>query len=77
MGNYHPHGDTAIYDTFVRMAQDFNMRYMLVDGQGNYGSIDGDSAGGHALHRSPHDQAGGRDARRYRQGNSRFRAELR
>jgi DNA gyrase subunit A len=42
MGNYHPHGDTAIYDTLVRMAQDFNMRYMLVDGQGNYGSMDGD-----------------------------------
>lgn len=43
MGNYHPHGDTAIYDTLVRMAQDFNMRYTLVDGQGNFGSIDGDS----------------------------------
>ncbi len=42
MGNYHPHGDAAIYDTLVRMAQDFNMRYMLVDGQGNYGSMDGD-----------------------------------
>ena len=42
MGNYHPHGDTAIYDTLVRMAQDFNMRYALVDGQGNYGSVDGD-----------------------------------
>src|SRR4026209_2452716 len=42
MGNYHPHGDTAIYDTLVRMAQDFNMRYPLVDGQGNYGSMDGD-----------------------------------
>jgi len=42
MGNYHPHGDSAIYDTLVRMAQDFNMRYMLVDGQGNYGSMDGD-----------------------------------
>ncbi len=42
MGNYHPHGDSAIYDTQVRMAQDFNMRYTLVDGQGNYGSVDGD-----------------------------------
>src|SRR6478672_11944833 len=42
MGNYHPHGDSAIYDTLVRMAQDFNMRYPLVDGQGNFGSIDGD-----------------------------------
>ncbi|MCA9462303.1 MAG: DNA gyrase subunit A [Nitrospira sp.] len=42
MGNFHPHGDSAIYDTLVRMAQDFNMRYPLVDGQGNYGSVDGD-----------------------------------
>ncbi len=42
MGNFHPHGDAAIYDTLVRMAQDFNMRYALVDGQGNYGSMDGD-----------------------------------
>ncbi|MEK6603099.1 MAG: DNA gyrase subunit A [Nitrospirota bacterium] len=42
MGNYHPHGDSAIYDTMVRMAQDFNMRYCLVDGQGNFGSVDGD-----------------------------------
>ncbi len=42
MGNYHPHGDAAIYDTLVRMAQDFNTRYPLVDGQGNFGSIDGD-----------------------------------
>jgi DNA gyrase subunit A len=43
MGKYHPHGDTAIYDTVVRMAQDFSMRYTLVDGQGNFGSIDGDN----------------------------------
>src|SRR6266566_2163125 len=39
---YHPHGDTALYDTLVRMAQDFNMRYPLIDGQGNFGSVDGD-----------------------------------
>src|SRR6187399_2812955 len=44
MGKYHPHGDSAIYDTIVRMAQDFSLRYPLVDGQGNFGSIDGDSA---------------------------------
>ena len=44
IGKYHPHGDTAAYDTIVRMAQDFSMRYMLVDGQGNFGSVDGDSA---------------------------------
>src|SRR5947209_4840864 len=42
MGKYHPHGDASIYDTMVRMAQDFSMRYMLVDGQGNFGSIDDD-----------------------------------
>ena len=44
MGNYHPHGDPAIYDTLVRMAQPFSLRYPLVDGQGNFGSIDGDPA---------------------------------
>src|SRR5881628_1571398 len=42
MGNFHPHGNASIYDTLVRLAQDFNMRYPLVDGQGNFGSIDGD-----------------------------------
>src|SRR6201997_1252694 len=42
MGNFHPHGDASIYDTLVRLAQDFNMRYALVDGQGNFGSVDGD-----------------------------------
>ncbi|MFD2632921.1 DNA gyrase subunit A [Idiomarina piscisalsi] len=44
IGKYHPHGDSAVYDTIVRMAQDFSLRYMLVDGQGNFGSVDGDSA---------------------------------
>jgi DNA gyrase subunit A len=44
IGKYHPHGDQAVYDTIVRMAQDFSLRYMLVDGQGNFGSIDGDNA---------------------------------
>jgi len=44
IGKYHPHGDSAVYETIVRMAQDFSMRYMLIDGQGNFGSIDGDSA---------------------------------
>ncbi len=44
LGKYHPHGDSAVYDTIVRMAQDFSMRYTLVDGQGNFGSVDGDSA---------------------------------
>src|SRR5712675_2228596 len=43
LGKYHPHGDTAAYDTLVRMAQDFSLRYPLIDGQGNFGSRDGDS----------------------------------
>ena len=44
IGKYHPHGDSAVYDTIVRMAQSFSLRYPLVDGQGNFGSVDGDSA---------------------------------
>src|SRR5262252_4774174 len=44
IGKYHPHGDTAVYDTMVRMAQPFSLRYLLIDGQGNFGSVDGDSA---------------------------------
>src|SRR5918998_278229 len=44
IGKYHPHGDSAVYDTIVRMAQDFSMRYPLIDGQGNFGSVDGDAA---------------------------------
>src|SRR5210317_2528320 len=43
LGKYHPHGDTAVYDTMVRMAQEWSLRYMLVEGQGNFGSVDGDS----------------------------------
>ncbi len=52
IGKYHPHGDSAVYETMVRMAQDFSQRYMLVDGHGNFGSIDGDSAAADALYRS-------------------------
>ena len=44
LGKYHPHGDMAVYDALVRMVQDFSLRYPLVDGQGNFGSVDGDSA---------------------------------
>ena len=44
IGKYHPHGDSAVYDTIVRMAQNFSLRYCLVDGQGNFGSVDGDNA---------------------------------
>ena len=77
MGKFHPHGDSAIYDTLVRMVQEFSLRYPLVDGQGNFGSIDGDPAGGHALHRSAHGADRPRDAGRHRQGHRRLRAELR
>ena len=44
LGKYHPHGDSSVYDAMVRLAQDFSIRYMLVDGQGNFGSVDGDGA---------------------------------
>ena len=44
LGKYHPHGDTAVYDAMVRMAQDFSQRYMIIDGHGNFGSVDGDRA---------------------------------
>src|SRR5438094_6658763 len=44
LGSYHPHGDASVYDAMVRLAQDFSMRYPLIDGQGNYGSVDGDPA---------------------------------
>ena len=73
MGKYHPHGDQAIYDTAVRMAQDFSMRYPLVDGQGNFGSVDGDS-----VHRSSVDAVGRRAARRrHRKGTGGVGAQLR
>ena len=75
--NFHPHSDTAAYDTLVRMAQDFNLRYPLVDGQGNFGSVDGDSAGGDALHRSPPGGHRRRAAGRHRQAHRRLQAELR
>jgi DNA gyrase subunit A len=77
IGKYHPHGDTAVYDTIVRMAQPFSMRYMLVDGQGNFGSIDGDSAAAMRytevrMAKLAHEMSG-----RYRQGNGQFRPQLR
>ncbi len=53
LGKYHPHGDAPVYDSLVRMAQPFTMRYPLVDGQGNFGSVDGDPPAAHAVHRSP------------------------
>ena len=48
--NYHPHGDSSVYDTLVRMAQPWVMRYPLVDGQGNFGSVDGDSAAAYTIY---------------------------
>ena len=66
IGKYHPHGDSAVYETAVRMAQDFSMRYLLVDGQGNFGSIDGDPPAADALYRNPHGETGIRAARRFR-----------
>ena len=77
MGKYHPHGDVAIYDALVRMAQDFSMRYPLVDGQGNFGSVDGDTRRRDALHRGAPDGDRRRAARRHRQGHRRLRAQLR
>jgi len=76
MGNYHPHGDSAIYDALARMAQDFSLRYPLVDGQGNFGSVDGDPPA--AMRYTEARMAPSRGAaRRYRQGHRRFRGELR
>ena len=77
MGKYHPHGDSAIYDTLVRMAQDFSLRYPLVDGQGNFGSIDDDPAGGDAVHRGPPRPPGHRAAPRHRRRHRRLRPQLR
>jgi DNA gyrase subunit A len=54
IGKYHPHGDNAIYDTIVRMAQDFSLRYPLIDGQGNFGSVDGDNAAAMRYTEMPH-----------------------
>src|SRR6201985_697460 len=77
IGKYHPHGESAVYDTIVRLAQPFSMRYLLVDGQGNFGSVGGGPAARHALHRSAHVAPRARTARRHRQADGRFHAELR
>ncbi len=77
MGKYHPHGDSAIYDAMVRMAQGFSMRVPLVDGQGNFGSMDGDPPRGHALHRGSPRQIRRRAARGDRRGHGRLLAQLR
>ncbi|MEZ5363361.1 MAG: DNA gyrase subunit A [Bryobacterales bacterium] len=76
MGNYHPHGDSSIYDTLVRMAQPFSMRYMMIDGQGNFGSMDNDPPA-MRIHRSAAIAVLRGAARGSRQGNRRLPAELR
>ena len=73
IGKYHPHGDTAVYDTIVRMAQPFSMRYLLVDGQGNFGSVDGDAPAAMRYTEVRMSRIAQRAARRHRQGNGRFR----
>ena len=77
LGRYHPHGDASVYDAMVRLAQDFSMRYPLVDGHGNFGSVDGDPPRGLPLYRGAHVEALQRDAARHRQGNRSVGPELR
>ena len=74
MGQYHPHGDTAIYDTLVRLAQPWSLRYPLVQGQGNFGSPGDDRASRHAVHRVPARAARDGDGARHRRGHGRLRA---
>ena len=76
-GQVPPARRQALYDALVRLAQDFSMRYPLVDGQGNFGSVDGDSRGRDALHGGAPDRDRRRDARRHRQGDGRLRRQLR
>ncbi len=77
MGNFHPHGDQAIYDALVRLAQDFSSRYPLVDGQGNFGNIDGDNAAAYRYTEARLTEVARLTARRHRRGRRRFPAELR
>ena len=77
LGRYHPHGDTSVYDALVRLAQDFSMRYMLIDGHGNFGSIDGDPPGCLPLHRGTSEQNLRRDAPGHREGHRGLGPKLR
>ena len=77
LGKYHPHGDSATYEALVRMVQEFSLRYPLIDGQGNFGSVDGDGAAAYRYTECRLQRIAGGDAGRHRQGNGRFRAELR
>ena len=74
IGKYHPHGDNAVYDALVRMAQPFSMRYLLVDGQGNFGSVDGDAPAAMRYTEVRMSRIAQRAARRHRKGNRRFRS---
>lgn len=65
MGKYHPHGDSSIYDAMVNLAQPWKMRYTLVEGQGNFGSMDGDDPAAFSLHRGSYGQGGSRASLRY------------
>ena len=77
MGVYHPHGDSAIYDTLVRMAQPFSLRYPLVDGQGNFGSVDGDPPAAMRYTECRMERHCRRAAGRYRHGDGGLCSELR
>ena len=66
LGKWHPHGEGAVYDALVRMAQPFSLRMPLVDGQGNFGSVDNDPPRRHAIHRGAHGPGSGRDAGQHR-----------
>ncbi len=77
IGKYHPHGDQSIYDAMVRMAQEFSMRVPLIDGQGNFGSIDGDPPAAYRYTEARLTRSAHGSSRGYRQGHRRFPAELR
>ena len=77
LGKYHPHGDSSVYDALVRMVQEFSLRYPLIDGQGNFGSVDGDPRGGVPLHRIAVDADRDGDVGGHRQEHRQLRPELR
>ena len=72
LGKYHPHGDSSVYDAMVRLAQDFAIRYPLVDGQGNFGSVDGDGAAAMRYTEARMSKLNHGDAGGHRQGDRRF-----
>ena len=76
MGNFHPHGDQSIYDALVRLAQDFAVRYPLVDGQGNFGNIDGDNAAAMRYTEARMTEVAELLLRRHRRGRGRFPPDL-